>query len=720
MRKLYPPGKNDLSDEDFKTGYSQKIHVKAEMLAWNSLDYHGRRRRVELTNQQKSYPDTRDIADAPLPSFPPLLGRQQAQRRSCRAVWLGWVRPCCPSLTVSTGDLQKRPPPPVHRIPQSPWVNSMDECLNMAESSPSLEDDEALADSQEHPGRVAVVHTKRYAVEKAWDLLIGVFSSMFLCGQHDSVPTLSASRMPRSSMILKVVSTKGRATLRFVLAQPVLIIWSFLTGYLSTQSRKEIQISALQESSQSQSKRMRAKKKKDLITLGKGEGSAKQEKDSPVTKRPSGQGKDSDGDVSAPSAFGRLIVNNVLSSFTPRPGPLGGDICFKNSAKSYIKKSQIAFKSSYKRNAIASSYSSTLAQWPPERIYARDTRAAASGAATELLLQVLPELLLQARPQVLLHVHMLPEVLPQMLLQVLLELLLQMLPEVLPQMLLQVLLELLLQVLPEVLPQMLLQVLLELLLQMLLELLLQVLPEVLPQMLLQVLLELMLQVLPEVLPQMLLQVLLELLLQVLPEVLPQLLLQVLPEVLLLAPFHGLPKAMLHVQPEVLPLVLLQVLSQVLLQVLLQMLPQVLSQVLLQMLPQVLPQVLSQVLPQMLLQVVLPVLPQALFQGLLQTLCRSPAQPHPSQSGLQRKAERKAAQLQVTLSQVLHRHSPAQPRRGRRGLQRKAVRKVLKLQVTRKKRKRKRGRPRKQLSQMLLKSSKETQGTASLRLISQSL
>ncbi|KAL6037104.1 hypothetical protein STEG23_007409 [Scotinomys teguina] len=127
---------------------------------------------------------------------------------------------------------------------------------------------------------------------------------------------------------------------------------------------------------------MRAKKKKDPITLGKGEGSAKQEKDSPVTKRPSGQGKDSDGDVSAPPAFGRLNVNNVISSFIPRPSPLVRDICFKNSAKSCIKESQIAFRSSYKRNAIASSYSSTLAQWPPERISARGTRAAVPGAAS--------------------------------------------------------------------------------------------------------------------------------------------------------------------------------------------------------------------------------------------------------------------------------------------------------------------------------------------------
>ncbi|XP_035313627.1 homeotic protein female sterile-like isoform X1 [Cricetulus griseus] len=223
-----------------------------------------------------------------------------------------------------------------------------------------------------------VVHTQRYPVGKARDLLVGVFSSLFLIGQHNSVRTLMGSRMSRSLMILKVVSTKGRATLRFVLGQPVLIIWSFLTGYFSTQSRKKTRISALQEISKSKSKRIRAKKKKDPTTLGKGgEGFAKQEEDSPVINRPSDQGKDSDGSVSAPFSFRHLFVNGVLSSFVPRPGPLGRDICSKNSAKSCIKESQIAFKSSYKRNAIASSYSSSLAQWPPERIHVLATRGAA-------------------------------------------------------------------------------------------------------------------------------------------------------------------------------------------------------------------------------------------------------------------------------------------------------------------------------------------------------
>ncbi|XP_057629395.1 uncharacterized protein LOC130876799 [Chionomys nivalis] len=389
--------------------------------------------------------------------------------------YLGRARHHCPFLTVSIGDLQKRPSPPVHSVSRSLRANSMDRCLNMADSLP-FEDDEALADSQEHPGRVMVVHMQRYLVEKVRDLLIGVFSSMFLCGQHISVPTLSDSRMFRGSVILKVISTKGRAILCFVLGQPILNLWSFLTGYLSTQ------FSALQVSSKS--KRVRQKKKKNSSTLRKGgEGFAKQEEGSPVIKRPSDQGTDSDGGVSAQSAFRRLIVNDVLSSFIPRPGPLGMDICSKNSAKSCIKESQIAFKSAYKRNAIASSYSSTLAQWPPGRVPTRATGRAvprtASGATVKptvlslVLLQGMPQMLLQVLPEVLLQMllQVLAEVLPQMLLQVL--------AEVLPQMLLQVLPEVLLQVLPEVLSLVLFQGLL----QELLHNLLQGLPQGLPQML---------------------------------------------------------------------------------------------------------------------------------------------------------------------------------------------------------------------------------------------
>ncbi|XP_034360955.1 uncharacterized protein LOC117710331 [Arvicanthis niloticus] len=281
--------------------------------------------------------------------------------------YLGRARPLLhpPPLTVSTRDLQQRPSPPL-RLSQSLRVNSMDGCLDMIDSLP-FDDGAALAHPQQHPERVVVVHTQQYPVE---------FPPIFLGSQHKSVPALSSSRMSRSSVILNVFSTKGRDTLRFVLGQPILIIWSFLTSHLLTQSRKETQISALQESTQVQ-----IKKQKDLTSLGEGgEGFVHQEEGSPVTERPCDQGKDSGRSVCASSAFTRLFVNGVLSSFIPKPGPLGRGICSKNSAKSCITEYQIAFKSSCKRNAIASSYSSSLAQWPPERICVRATQRAAPGA----------------------------------------------------------------------------------------------------------------------------------------------------------------------------------------------------------------------------------------------------------------------------------------------------------------------------------------------------
>lgn len=222
-----------------------------------------------------------------------------------------------PPPTVSTRNLQKRPSPPVHRVSRSLRVNSTNGCLNSADSRP-FEDDAALAHPQ-HPERVVVVHTQQYPVEE--------FSSTFLGSQHKSV--LSRSRMSRSSVILNVFSSMARDTLRFVLGQLVPIIWSFLTGQFVSQSRKETQTSALQESSQVQ-----IKEKNDVTTVGEGgEGFANQEEDSPVTETPYDQGKDSDLSVSASSAFTRLFINGVLSSFIPKPGPLGKLILFKNSAK---------------------------------------------------------------------------------------------------------------------------------------------------------------------------------------------------------------------------------------------------------------------------------------------------------------------------------------------------------------------------------------------------
>lgn len=211
-------------------------------------------------------------------------------------------RACPPPLSVSARDPQKNPLAPDHCISRSPRVNSMDGCLNTADSLP-FEDGAALAHPQQHPERIVVAQAQNYPVEK--------FSSEFLGNQHNSVPTLSSPRMSQNSIILNVFSGKGRDTLRFVLVQPVLIIWSFLTSHLLTQSRKETQINALQESSQVQ-----IKKKKDLTILGEGEeGFTNQGEGSPVTERPCDQGKDSDRSVSASSAFTRLFVNGVLSSF---------------------------------------------------------------------------------------------------------------------------------------------------------------------------------------------------------------------------------------------------------------------------------------------------------------------------------------------------------------------------------------------------------------------
>jgi hypothetical protein len=66
-------------------------------------------------------------------------------------------------------------------------------------------------------------------------------------------------------VILNAFSSMARDTLRFVLGQLVPIIWSFLTGQFVSQSRKETQISALQESSQIQ-----IKEKNDVTTVGEG------------------------------------------------------------------------------------------------------------------------------------------------------------------------------------------------------------------------------------------------------------------------------------------------------------------------------------------------------------------------------------------------------------------------------------------------------------------
>lgn len=62
------------------------------------------------------------------------------------------------------------------------------------------------------------------------------------------------------------------------------------------------------------------------------------------------------------------MVNGVLSSFVPRPGPLRRDFCSKGTEDSLVKRPHTHFLSSCsKRNAISSSYSSTQGIPPLQR-----------------------------------------------------------------------------------------------------------------------------------------------------------------------------------------------------------------------------------------------------------------------------------------------------------------------------------------------------------------
>ena len=121
-----------------------------------------------------------------------------------------------------------------------------------------------------------------------------------------------------------------------------------------TSGVKEILVRALEESGQ-----LRGKEEKDLTALAESrKGLAKQKKGQSAQESQDKQRRGSNPGGNAQSAFRRLIINGVLSSFVPRPGPLV--LCSKSSEDILIRKSQTYFLSSCsKRNAITSSYSST-------------------------------------------------------------------------------------------------------------------------------------------------------------------------------------------------------------------------------------------------------------------------------------------------------------------------------------------------------------------------
>ncbi|KAG8523001.1 Nuclear envelope pore membrane protein POM 121 [Galemys pyrenaicus] len=221
-----------------------------------------------------------------------------------------------------------------------------------------------------HRRRIVIVRRRQYPIQRARCLFLGVFSSVPWSGPQKK-PVLSAcgSKMFCTSVTLKMASARGKLTLCLALKQSVTCMWSSLAGHFPNTGVNETLLRTLEESGQ-----RRAQEGKDLSGQdASGKVRAKQQEERPpsASARQDRQGRPSERSGGAQSAFMRLMVNGVLSSFVPRPGPLRRDICHKGLEDSLIKKSQIRFLSSCsKRNAITSSYSSTRGFFPRQRGHA--------------------------------------------------------------------------------------------------------------------------------------------------------------------------------------------------------------------------------------------------------------------------------------------------------------------------------------------------------------
>lgn len=211
-----------------------------------------------------------------------------------------------------------------------------------------------------HHRRFVIVHRWQYPIQQARCWLLGVFSSMPRSSPRKPVLSACSSKMFCTSVILKIASAKGKLMLLLALKQTVIYMWSSLSGHLPNPGRKEARVSALEQSCQ-----LRVKEETALVDSGTG--LVRQEEGQLVPERQDSQRRGSDGSGAAQSAFRRLMVNGVLSSFVPRPGPLRRISCSKSSEDSLIKRCPANFLSACrKRNAITSSYSST--RWfPPLR-----------------------------------------------------------------------------------------------------------------------------------------------------------------------------------------------------------------------------------------------------------------------------------------------------------------------------------------------------------------
>ncbi|XP_010622025.1 nuclear envelope pore membrane protein POM 121 [Fukomys damarensis] len=161
--------------------------------------------------------------------------------------------------------------------------------------------------------------------------------------------------MPCRTAAVLNLAVRGKLTLCLALETSALTRWTPPTRLFS--QAKQSQLRAPEESSPE-----RAEKEKDLASLGgSGEGlGLGREESSAIPERQEEPQSLSDGSESNQSAFRRLVVYGVLSSFLSRPGALKVDFCHGSSVNSLMTKSQSCFLSSCsKRNAITSSYSST-------------------------------------------------------------------------------------------------------------------------------------------------------------------------------------------------------------------------------------------------------------------------------------------------------------------------------------------------------------------------
>ncbi|XP_038407574.1 nuclear envelope pore membrane protein POM 121-like [Canis lupus familiaris] len=304
--------------------------------------------------------------------------------------YLSRPRPRPPSSALLGGDRPETTaspgPGPAHPacpVPPACRVRSAAPTLEVARGL-SYEDLVASPRRRRPRRRFAIIHPRQYPIQQARCLFLGAFSALPQTDHPKPVLPACTSTMFCTSVILKMASAKGKPTLRLALKQTVICMWSSLPGHLPNPCVRETLARALKENGQ-----VRAKAEEDLTSLVEGRaGLARPEEGYPVPERQDDLRRRPEGSRSVQSAFRRLMVNGVLSSFVPTPGPLKRDFCSTSLEDSLMKKSHICFLSSCsKRNAITSSYSSTRGFLPLQR-----SRRGASGVPGPAPSSVQPQL----------------------------------------------------------------------------------------------------------------------------------------------------------------------------------------------------------------------------------------------------------------------------------------------------------------------------------------